>query len=389
MNEERPLQGAGAADDDDFGHDAWLREALRHAPDAAASAPPMLRDAILAEARAAVAAPATAPNGPRAATGAMSRRAREAFVGLGAFWSWLAQPAVAAGFASVMAAMLVGVMWWDRPLDETMPQPSVPAATIGEAMPAKPEAPRPTTPAPTTGTATAAAIASPAAPPRVAQPESRQRARATPPDVEPRRDDAQPFPVQREAERSAVETLASADKTIDAGASTKKPGTDGAPADEKRSTVAPMSVAAVPPAVTAPAPVPAKEQAALGAARDAAGDAANPLASLRAAFATDTRRKARRDVDDQASPDDDAMKRWLGELDAAAAGRWLALDSGAARRGSVVTVRVGGVDAATLWLDGRTITLERHVGGSTPVWRAVLAPAAAERIRQTLPRLPR
>ena len=34
-------------------HDAWLREALRHAPDASASPPPSLRDAILAEARAA------------------------------------------------------------------------------------------------------------------------------------------------------------------------------------------------------------------------------------------------------------------------------------------------------------------------------------------------
>ena len=34
-------------------HDAWLREALRHAPDASASPPPSLSDAILAEARAA------------------------------------------------------------------------------------------------------------------------------------------------------------------------------------------------------------------------------------------------------------------------------------------------------------------------------------------------
>jgi hypothetical protein len=43
------------------------------------------------------------------------------------FWSWLARPQVAAGFASVMAATLVGMLWWDRPMDETQPLP--PAAT--------------------------------------------------------------------------------------------------------------------------------------------------------------------------------------------------------------------------------------------------------------------
>ena len=46
------------------------------------------------------------------------------------FWSWLARPPVAAGFASVMAATLVGMLWWDRPMDETrLPPPSSPAAT--------------------------------------------------------------------------------------------------------------------------------------------------------------------------------------------------------------------------------------------------------------------
>jgi len=40
-------------------HDAWLREALRHAPDASASPPPSLREAILAEARAAARAGST------------------------------------------------------------------------------------------------------------------------------------------------------------------------------------------------------------------------------------------------------------------------------------------------------------------------------------------
>jgi len=90
-------------------HDPWLREALRHAPDAALAAPAALREAILAEARSAI-----RPRSSRRT--ALPDRAI-------AFWDWLARPAVAAGFASVMAATIVGLMWWDRPMDETMPPP--------------------------------------------------------------------------------------------------------------------------------------------------------------------------------------------------------------------------------------------------------------------------
>lgn len=100
-------------------HDAWLREALRHAPDASASPPPSLSDAILAEARAA--ARAGAPQRTASSASLLDRAL--------AFWSWLARPPVAAGFASVMAATLVGMLWWDRPMDETMPPPTSPAVT--------------------------------------------------------------------------------------------------------------------------------------------------------------------------------------------------------------------------------------------------------------------
>ncbi|MBV9890523.1 MAG: hypothetical protein JO090_06530, partial [Rhizobacter sp.] len=89
--------------------DAWLREALRHAPDAHAAPPSDVSAAILAQAHAAsrVGAAASSATRPRHA--------------LLALWDWLARPPVAAGFASVMAATLVGLMWWDRPLDETLP----------------------------------------------------------------------------------------------------------------------------------------------------------------------------------------------------------------------------------------------------------------------------
>ncbi len=117
----------------DAERDAWLREALRHAPDSGATPPSVLSDAILAEARAAAARPTT-----RLSTrGDVRRASTNPFL---AFWSWLARPPVAAGFASVMAATLVGLMWWDRPMDEALPRP--PASAVDRVA-----APRATAPA--------------------------------------------------------------------------------------------------------------------------------------------------------------------------------------------------------------------------------------------------
>ena len=78
----------------DSERDAWLREALRHAPDADAAPPRDLSETILAQARAAA-----------RAGGAPARAARRRNRVL-ALWDWLARPPVAAGFASVMAATL-------------------------------------------------------------------------------------------------------------------------------------------------------------------------------------------------------------------------------------------------------------------------------------------
>ena len=47
------------ASDDSPEHDAWLREALRHAPDAAAGPPAAVSDAILRQARSEMAASTT------------------------------------------------------------------------------------------------------------------------------------------------------------------------------------------------------------------------------------------------------------------------------------------------------------------------------------------
>ena len=142
-------------------HDAHLRAALRHAPDAALGPSAAVDSAILRRARSATAeatrnvtpqgafaadgaavspgtfAPHDAaashrPFAPRDAT-APPRPPREdprpkpvrttmpTGSRIAGWWSWLARPSVATGFAGVMVATLVGVMWWGRPLDEALP----------------------------------------------------------------------------------------------------------------------------------------------------------------------------------------------------------------------------------------------------------------------------
>ncbi len=138
----------------DAERDAWLREALRHAPDANAAPPSGVSEAILLKARAA--ARTVAPAARRGPGGAQANP-------LLAIWDWLARPPVAAGFASVMAATLVGLMWWDRPMDEGMPRPPAVTSDRSEAAP------------PLASTAPAPRPASSATPPVVAAPPAPQR----------------------------------------------------------------------------------------------------------------------------------------------------------------------------------------------------------------------
>jgi len=138
----------------DAERDAWLREALRHAPDANAAPPSGVSEAILLKARAA--ARTAAPAARRGSGGAQANP-------LLAIWDWLARPPVAAGFASVMAATLVGLMWWDRPMDEGMPRPPAVTSDRSEAAP------------PLASTAPAPRPASSATPPVVAAPPTPQR----------------------------------------------------------------------------------------------------------------------------------------------------------------------------------------------------------------------
>ncbi|MBW8828844.1 MAG: hypothetical protein JF606_05330 [Burkholderiales bacterium] len=120
--------GASTSSSADAERDAWLSEALRHAPDADVAPPAALSDVILREAQA-----KAKPRAPLAKRPSFWMRA----------WVWTAQPAVGAGLASVMVASLVGVMLWDRPPEENTPRslPKVAVAPAPVAAPAQKEAP--------------------------------------------------------------------------------------------------------------------------------------------------------------------------------------------------------------------------------------------------------
>lgn len=127
--------------DDDLPRDAWLREALRHAPDAEAAPPPKLNETILRMGRAAVAPPReeratpmlqrtspTLPSGTVAGGGMRDT--------LAALWAWLLRPPVAAGFALVFLSTVVGVMWMGRPIEETGAPREETVAAAPQAAPA-------------------------------------------------------------------------------------------------------------------------------------------------------------------------------------------------------------------------------------------------------------
>lgn len=97
--------------------DAWLSQALRHAPDADALPPAEVSEAILREARAKARSGGSAPDFAGRGIGWPRR-----------LWHWLGRPGASASLAGVMVAVLVGVMWWNQPLPEPADVPAGSAA---------------------------------------------------------------------------------------------------------------------------------------------------------------------------------------------------------------------------------------------------------------------
>jgi hypothetical protein len=359
------MNPVGRARDED--HDAWLAHALRHAPDANADAPAALSDAILREARAA-ARPAARP-------------ARSESIGpmawLAAAWDWLARPPVAAGFASVMLATLVGVMWWGQPLDETLPR-------APELVSSAPQARAEPTPS-------AAAAAAPAA----------TDAPAAPKRAEDRGESAA---------RDRVAEKKKAEKTARASRPTDEPARQRSAAE-----AAPAVAAAAPPPAAFPAasPAPAPQAAAESAGPVAADTAARsrnelrtfqgstaspalakalaagasdaPLATLRAGIAQQPQRWRWQREPGAPQPMNAAVQAWLAELERQTPSRWQANADSLARppAGSLRLLRDGALEA-TLGFTGNAVWVETP-GSSAPATSvAALPEALAESLRKAL-----
>ena len=409
--------------------DAWLQEALRHAPDSALAPPALLRDSILSQARAAVAVAAPAP----AAAAAPARRPVQRKSALATFWSWLALPPVAAGFASIMAATLVGLMWWDRPMDETMPQspslslPPLSSSSLpASASPSISQGPAAAATAPTAESfATQQTPAPPSArSPPAAPPAAVARRLGPPPAVDARaqaeaaagdaaRNRAEPFPAEAKEERSAARssardamqkddrpaTPAPAPAFADNSAgSSDKERTAQARARQAAGAAAPVGrldaarEAGAPSVTDQAAPggdmqsASRRRESAMPAKLARSAAVARPLASLLSAAAANPSRVTRLHGDGRIAAADDALLRWLGELDAATTGLWQALDAPEGRAGVALDLHVDGQPSAAISIDTSTVTLSSRTGAAPLLWRADIGVAAAERLRNGLPR---
>ncbi|HJW11623.1 MAG TPA: hypothetical protein VJ598_07545 [Albitalea sp.] len=238
-------------------HDAWLREALRHAPDAQLGPPPSLSEAILREARA-KARPSARVSTPVA------------------WWRWLARPPVAAGFASVMVAVLVGLMWREGPPEEAAPMAPPPSAPV--AAPPVPAAP----------------VATPAPAPEV-------RAEAK---TAPMRSPKAAAPRQRVAREAAAPAPTAAPPVVAAAPAP-------APAAQAQRRAAPLAQER---ADNAPA------VATAGALADARS--AGPIESLRRTIASEPQRWTWQRDGGEPRPWNDAIAAWLAQLDAATTAGW-------------------------------------------------------------------
>ncbi len=405
--------------DDEGEHDAWLHQALRHAPDAAAAPPNTLREAILAEARSAVQARRSASAPPSLADR------------LGAFWSWLARPPIAAGFASVMAATLVGLMWWDRPMDETLPPPATSSSRVAEPKSTAPlsatapavRAAPPTTTAPTApmapapGGPTAAPALTDAEPPPRASPAAAPPAAAAPPPaaaatrrallapakttpaaadaMEQRKDGstansvqaappASPFPSNAPGESAA----AARERAAGPALAKKAEGEAAtAAAESQRAAATPQAFAA------APTAAPTMRDSLTNARPLAAAGAAStmrPMAALLASIAAGAGHWSRPTSNGDAALDA-PTQAWLDSVDAATAGRWLPRSADrttrlqgalAADTGTLALSRDGGADATVRVEDGGVL-FEQSNGAA---WFAPLPAEAVARLRATLPR---
>lgn len=324
------------ADDE---RDAWLSAALRHAPDAQVRPPTTLSDTILRQARAAA----------RGAPGSGARSSRGFWA---AGWNWLARPPVAAGFASLMIATLIGLIWWDRPMDQTLERPSAEGATQA-ARDASTRMVQPDSASSEAGGARQAPTVPSA--PTLATPRA-ERSRApraqSPASVAP----AAPAPILDRRAPAPAAPAAPADK---------------APAEPRDEPTALASGALARPAAKAAAP----QAAARMSREDSVQARPAALAALLDSIVTQPERWSWQRGERHA-PMNPALQRWLLQLDHATTGRWQ--DGGAAPTDAApLHLYRDGAPVATLRLGGDGIWL-------APASQANLPPAAISGLKQAL-----
>ncbi|HEX6703236.1 MAG TPA: hypothetical protein VF169_00640 [Albitalea sp.] len=289
---------------DDAERDAWLREALRHAPDAQLGPPSALSDRILREAQA-KARSATPPSRRRAAAPLR-------------WWASLGRPAAGAAFASMMLAVAVGLLWWDRPMEDMGPRPSAPA-NVAEA---------PVPPAPQASSETAA-VAPPAVAPVPAAPPAPAPDRRAKSEPERRRDIAR-LPAAEPALRRES-PIAEAGKVIAQAPAplAAAPATAAAPVDATHKAARAVEPSPPPPAAAVSrdaaldSALAAKSRTA-GLASERAGFAPPQIAleGLRTAVTVQSAHWSWQRGAAEPRPVTDAVSAWLAELDTAAGGQW-------------------------------------------------------------------
>jgi hypothetical protein len=346
--------------DDDLPHDAWLREALRHAPDAEAGPPPKLNETILRMGRAAV-----APRAERRPTPAVPRPTASSSRGLAEMisscWAWLARPPVAAGFAGLMVATVVGVMWWDRPLEEALPpreesvaaapspSPAAAPAAVTTPVPAGlPDAAKRAAAPAANDTAWRKAVPAATAPP--AAPAVTAKAEAPPPAAAPA---PVPTPTPAPAQTPAPPVVAESTAREREAA-------------ERRDVAASRMAAATAPAADAAVP---------GALSGRAAALATPAAAAASGIETPSLSNLRFEIrrqpdawtwqrdDGEVRAMDEAMQNWIAQADRTSRPSWQVGATGADSSTTTLRFTRGGVVRAVLRLGPSGMRLTR--GGKT------------------------
>ena len=343
--------------------DAWLSLALRHAPDANADAPPALSETILREARSAVARPAA--KATETATAPMRSRGDRSNRFVSA-WDWLARPPMPAGFGAVMVATVVGIVWWGRPLDETLPHPPQSGATAPqtriEAAPAVLADTRP-------GEREAAAVP-PAAlsADKSHSPPQREAKTGPAPETRP--------PVAAERARRQPGDSAAAPSVAPAPAMARAVQQAPEPADLRRELGA--SGAAVADATAQ------RSSQSLSAAPTAAAKTA-PLAELLTALAQQPERWSWQRGSAEPQAMNPALQSWLVQLDRSTASHWGAAFAPAPNQAlGTLRLLLDGVPRATLGFEAGGVRAEISAAGGAASALARVPPSVTDRLKKAL-----